>query len=178
LNKFDIKKEHFKDNMSENNPVEANPAHVKLWVGNLPTKLTEYQLLKILEKFGDVSQYDFLYHISDTGRRTPRGYAFVTYSTLSCAEKAIANLNRTTVLGKQLLVRLANPKTDPSGSIRKVIPAALKAGSKPTMSETEKVRKIRELEDKLRKMEKSSKDEFKISSMPNHSKPAPYTKKY
>jgi len=156
---------------------ETNSAHVKLWVGNLPTKLTEYQLLKILDKFGTVSQYDFLYHITDTGRRTPRGYAFVTFTTLSSAEKAMDTLNKTTVLGREILVRLANPKTDPSGSSRKVIPAALKAGSKETMSESEKVRKIRELEAKLKKMENSTKSEFKISSMPNNTKSTPYDKR-
>jgi RNA recognition motif-containing protein len=155
---------------------ETNPAHVKLWVGNIPTKLTEYQLLKILDKFGSVSQYDFLYHISDTGRRTPRGYAFVTFSTMSSAEKAMEALNKTTVLGRELLVRLANPKTDPSGSSRKVIPAALKAGSKQTLSESEKARKIRDLEEKLKRMENSSKSEFKICSMPNN-KSKPYDKK-
>ena len=162
--------------MSDTGTTECNPAHVKIWVGNLPTKLTEYQLLKILDKFGTVSQYDFLYHISDCGRRTPRGYAFVTYTTLASAEKAMDSLNKTTVLGRELLVRLANPRTDPGGSVRKLIPAALKAGSKETMSETEKARKIRELEYKLKKMEKSSKAEFKISSLPNHSKSKPYDK--
>eukprot|EP00092_Neocalanus_flemingeri_P029074 GFUD01031561.1.p1 GENE.GFUD01031561.1~~GFUD01031561.1.p1 ORF type:complete len:161 (-),score=47.62 GFUD01031561.1:85-567(-) len=160
--------------MSDPCTTETNPAHVKVWVGNLPTKLTEYQLLKILDKFGTVSQYDFLYHISDSGRRTPRGYAFVTFSTLSSAEKAMASLNKTNVLGRELVVRLANPRTDPCGSIRKVIPAALKAGSKESMTEPEKTRKIRELEDKLKRMERSSKSEFKISSLPNHSRPKPY----
>jgi len=163
--------------MSECNSVETNPAHVKLWVGNIPTKLTEYQLLKILDKFGTVSQYDFLYHISDAGKRTPRGYAFVTFNTMTSAEKAMASLNKTTVLGRELVVRLANPRTDPLGYGRKMIPAALKAGSKETMSETEKSRKIRELEDKLKRMEKSSKSEFKITSMPGHSKPQPYARK-
>jgi len=162
--------------MSEQGTSETNPAHVKLWVGNLPTKLTEYQLLKILDKFGTVSQYDFLYHISDTGRRTPRGYAFVTYSSLSSAEKAMDSLNKTTVLGRELLVRMANPKTDPCGSVRKVIPAALKAGSKHIMSESEKARKIKALEDKLKRMENSTKSEFKICSMSNHSKSKPYDK--
>jgi len=163
--------------MSECAPVETNPAHVKLWVGNIPTKMTEYQLLKILEKFGTVSEYDFLYHISDSGKRTPRGYAFVTYSSMASAEKAMASLNKTTVLGRDLLVRLANPRTDPSGSSRKVIPAALKAGSKETMSNTEKSRKIQELEAKLKRMENSSKSEFKITSMPGHSKHQPYARK-
>jgi len=156
-------------------PSTSNPssAHVKLWVGNLPTKLTEYQLLKILDKFGTVSQYDYLYHITDTGRRTPRGYAFVTFTTMSSAEKAMDTLNKTTVLGRKILVRLANPKTDPIVSSRKVIPAALKAGSKQTMSESDKNRKIRELEEKLKKMENTSKSDFKITSMPN-TKSKPY----
>jgi len=154
----------------------SSSAHVKLWVGNLPTKLTEYQLLKILDKFGTVSQYDYLYHINDTGRRTPRGYAFVTFTTMSSAEKAMDTLNKTTVLGREILVRLANPKTDPIGTPRKVIPAALKAGSKQSMSELEKNKKIRELEEKLKKMEKTSKSEFKITSMPNI-KSKPYDKR-
>jgi len=164
--------------MSETSTSETNSAHVKLWVGNLPTKLTEYQLLKILDKFGTVSQYDFLYHITDTGRRTPRGYAFVTFTTMSSAEKAMDTLNKTTVLGREILVRLANPKTDPFSSSQKVIPAALKAGSKETMSESQKARKIRELEEKLKRMESSSRSEFKISSMPNNTnKSKPYDKR-
>ena len=51
------------------------------YVINIPHKLTEFQLLKILEKFGPVSQFDFLYNISDTGNRTPRGYCFATFSS-------------------------------------------------------------------------------------------------
>jgi hypothetical protein len=45
---------------------------VKIWIGNIDTKLTEYQLLKIAEKFGVISSYDFLYNINDRGLRFPR----------------------------------------------------------------------------------------------------------
>ena len=53
----------------------------KLWIGNIDQKIDEYQLLKICEKFGQVTQFDFLYHINDRGDRTPRGYAFVTFGS-------------------------------------------------------------------------------------------------
>ena len=158
----------------------SSSAHVKLWVGNLPHKLTEYQLLKVLEKFGTVSQFDFLYNISETGKRTPRGYAFVTFSSQQSAENAIKSLNKTEVLGRDILVRLANPKTDPdySSSNRKIIPAALKAGSKQSLTSSQKVDKIKQLEEKLKRMEKSTTSEFKIVTSPSKSnaRPCPYSK--
>ena len=45
---------------------------VKIWIGNIDTKLTEFQLLKIAEQFGAISSYDFLYNINDKGLRFPR----------------------------------------------------------------------------------------------------------
>lgn len=160
---------------------EKDSNQVKLWVGNLPHKLTEFHLLKILEKFGSVTQFDFLYHINDAGRRTPRGYAFVTFSNQSSAENAIKSLNKTEVLGREVIVRLANPKTDPdySRNNRKIIPAALKAGSKSDLSSSEKVDKIKQLEAKLKQMEKqqSSSSDFKITPSPTSSqRHHPYSK--
>uniref|UniRef100_D6REF9 RNA binding motif protein 18 n=1 Tax=Mus musculus TaxID=10090 RepID=D6REF9_MOUSE len=40
----------------------------RLWIGNLDPKITEYHLLKLLQKFGKVKQFDFLFHKS--GSRT------------------------------------------------------------------------------------------------------------
>ena len=152
---------------------------MKLWVGNLPHKLTEFQLLKILEKFGSVTQFDFLYHINDAGKRTPRGYAFVTFSAQSSAENAIKSLNKTEILGREIIVRLANPKTDPdySKNSRKIIPNALKAGSKTDLSSSEKVDKIKQLEAKLKQMEQSSTSDLKITPIPTSSqRHHPYSK--
>jgi len=156
----------------------ASSAHVKLWIGNIPHKLTEFQLLKILEKFGAVSQFDFLYNLSDAGHRTPRGYCFATFSSEASAENAIKKLNKTEILGREILVRLANPKTDPEPrGTRKIIPAALKAGgSKKSLSDSEKLNKIKQLEEKLNNLEKSSVNEFKISSNVCKPKTKPYTK--
>jgi len=156
---------------------EASSAHIKLWVGNLPHKLTEFQLLKILEKFGTVSQFDFLYNINDAGKRCPRGYAFATFSSQSSAENAITNLNKTDIMGREVIVRLANPKTDAgySNANRKIIPAALKAGSKQSLSSIEKLNKIKQLEEKLKRMEKKSSTELKITPAPSQ-RYCPYSK--
>jgi len=140
--------------------------NVKIWIGNLDTKVTEYQLLKIVEKFGQISSYDFLYNINDRGARSPRGYAFVTFENAKNAADAIKNLHKKKILSREILVRYATAKSDPTQRISdKLIPAALKAGSKRELSESEKLKKIRELEAKLKVME-SSKEEFKVKAGP------------
>lgn len=155
---------------------------VKLWVGNLDRQLTEYQLLKICEKFGEVVTFDFLYHISDTGHRSPRGYAFVTFANSASADAAVSSLQGKRVLGRELLVRYANPRSE--GGIRPMgrpIPTALKLGGEggtEAPSETEKACKIRALEAKLKSMQGSSPD-FRLQqpSAPSSSRPKPYSRK-
>lgn len=167
--------------MSDQDTSDQGDQHTKLWVGNIPRKLSEYQLLKILEQCGSVAQFDFLYNITDDGKRSPRGYAFVTFSSVVSAEKAIKSLNKTDILGREVIVRLANPKTDPdhSKSERKIIPAALKAGSKQSLSQSEKSEKIKQLEAKLKRMEQSTSQDFKVSTSSSNSSTTrycPYTK--
>ena len=158
-------------------------AHVKLWVGNLDSKLTEYQLLKILEKFGEVSSFDFLYTITETGKRHPRGYAFVTYTSAASAGAATKALNGVKIMGREVVVRPANPKTDPVKTIARPIPPALRAGTGDKLSDDQKALKIKALEAKLAKMESKGKEEgeFKIapdlpSSSSSHARKKPYSR--
>ena len=157
-------------------------AHIKLWIGNLDSKLTEYQLLKICERFGEVSSFDFLYTITDTGKRYPRGYAFVTYSTATSAEAATKALNGVKVLSRELVVRPANPKTDPVKNPARPIPPALRAGTGDKLSKEQKAMKIKALEAKLARMEKKGEqEEFKISAVvpsasSSHGRKKPYSR--
>jgi len=150
----------------------------KLWIGNIDQKIDEYQLLKICEKFGQVTQFDFLYHINDRGDRTPRGYAFVTFGSGNSASEAIKCLHKKKILTKELLVRYAAAKTDQvNGSAAgKPIPAALTAGNPAKQSsDADKLLKIRQLEAKLRTMEEGSRNhEFKVSSSASSSRKKPY----
>ncbi len=85
---------------------EKSDKNVKLWIGNLDTKLDEFQLLKILEQFGKISSFDFLYHLNDRGSRTPRGYAFVTYELVTSAMEAINVLHKKKILTKVIYLTL------------------------------------------------------------------------
>nr|ACQ59046.1 Probable RNA-binding protein 18 [Anoplopoma fimbria] len=40
-----------------------------------------YHLVKLLEKFGHVKQFDFLFHKSGPLEGQPRGYCFVNFNT-------------------------------------------------------------------------------------------------
>ncbi|NXW14031.1 RBM18 protein, partial [Circaetus pectoralis] len=67
-----------------------------------------YHLLKLLQKFGKVKQFDFLFHKSGALEGQPRGYCFVNFETKQEAEKAIQCLNGKLALSKKLVVRWAH----------------------------------------------------------------------
>ncbi|MCI4388567.1 hypothetical protein PGIGA_G00087640 [Pangasianodon gigas] len=80
----------------------------RLWIGNIDPKITEYHLVKLLEKFGKVKQFDFLFHKSGPLEGQPRGYCFVNFHTKEEAERAIQRLNGKLALSKKLVVRWAH----------------------------------------------------------------------
>lgn len=43
-----------------------------------------FQLLKILQQFGEIEKFDMLFHRSGPLFGQPRGYAFVTYKKVRC----------------------------------------------------------------------------------------------
>lgn len=48
--------------------------------------LCRYHLLKLLQKFGTVKQFDFLFHKSGALEGQPRGYCFVNFETKQVME--------------------------------------------------------------------------------------------
>lgn len=80
----------------------------RLWIGNLDPKITEYHLVKLLERFGQVQQFDFLFHKSGPMEGQPRGYCFVNFHSRDEAERAIRCLNGKLALSKRLVVRWAH----------------------------------------------------------------------
>jgi len=135
----------------------------KLWVGNIDSKLSEYQLLKIFETYGKVAAYDFLYTMNtEKGSRSPRGYAFVTFESSVAANKAIQQLNNKKINGRELQVRYANSTSTSTSSktvktIETAVPAVLTAGnSAKSTTSADKLEKIRQLEAKLKNLEQDS----------------------
>ncbi|XP_043106203.1 probable RNA-binding protein 18 isoform X1 [Puntigrus tetrazona] len=135
----------------------------RLWIGNIDPKITEYHLVKLLEKFGKVKQFDFLFHKSGPLEGQPRGYCFVNFHTKEEAERAIQCLNGKLALSKKLVVRWAHAQVKKFEPFKgdKNVPASLE----PSSSEAEELpttlsvnAKIRAIEAKLQMMEENPDD--------------------
>ncbi|MGQ0604787.1 MAG: RNA recognition motif domain-containing protein, partial [Anaerolineales bacterium] len=77
---------------------------VKLYVGNLAYATSETDLRTLFAQAGDVTGVSLITD-RDTGRS--KGFAFVTMSTQSEAEKAIGMFNAFTVHERELTVNVA-----------------------------------------------------------------------
>ncbi|XP_061118735.1 probable RNA-binding protein 18 [Conger conger] len=158
----------------------------RLWIGNIDPKITEYHLVKLLERFGKVKQFDFLFHKSGPLEGQPRGYCFVNFQTKEEAERAIQCLNGKLALSKKLVVRWAHAQVKKFDGCRtdKAMPASLEPSSSaddmPTSLSVNA--KIRAIEAKLQMMEENPDEEYSGPSMYLYNKPpekkrqAPYSK--
>ena len=85
---------------------------MRLYVGNLPFKITEAELSDLFSQCGVVDSVRIITD-RDTGRS--RGFAFVEMTNADEAERAIAALNGANLGGRALNVNEARPKTAGGG---------------------------------------------------------------
>ncbi|XP_067868663.1 probable RNA-binding protein 18 isoform X2 [Heterodontus francisci] len=118
----------------------------RLWIGNLDSRLTEYNLLKLLQKFGKVKQFDFLFHKSGPLEGQPRGYCFVNFETKE---------------------RYDQYKND------KILPISLEPSSstEPAQSNLSISAKIKAIETKLKMMAENPDAEYKGPPAYSYNKP-------
>ncbi|KAI5620077.1 putative RNA-binding protein 18 [Silurus asotus] len=136
---------------------------------------TKYHLVKLLEKFGKVKQFDFLFHKSGPMEGQPRGYCFVNFHTKEEAERAIQCLNGKLALSKKLVVRWAHAQRFEPFRGDKNLPASLE----PSCSEAEEQptslssvsAKIKAIEAKLQMMEENVDEEYAGPSPYLYNKP-------
>lgn len=81
----------------------------KLYVGNIPFKVTEGDLQDLFAQHGSVASVDLIMD-KMTGR--PRGFAFVTMATPEDASKAVEALHGKSYEGRELTVNEARPRED------------------------------------------------------------------
>lgn len=81
----------------------------KMYVGNLPFKVSEADLRDLFSQFGGVTDV-FLPMDRESGR--PRGFAFVTMDTPEAMNAAIAGLNGKDCGGRALTINEARPKEE------------------------------------------------------------------
>jgi len=89
----------------------------KLFVGNLSFNITENALQDAFAAYGTVVEANLMVD-RNTGR--PRGFGFVTMSTVEEAQKAIQALHGTQLDGRALTVNIARPREErpPTGGRR------------------------------------------------------------
>lgn len=130
-------------------PRDSSPeSDYRLWIGNLDSRLTEFSILKILQKFGSLKKFDFLYHKSGPDQGKSRGYCFASYDNKANAELAMAKMNGKLALSKRLIVKWANKDV----STEQEKPKMTNAGNK-TEEAISPQSKIQAIEAKLQKMQ-------------------------
>ncbi|XP_059622955.1 probable RNA-binding protein 18 [Phlebotomus argentipes] len=149
--------------------MEKNPeaAEKRLWIGNLDTRVTEYQLVKILQKYGDIENFELVYHRTGPQAGQSRGYAFVTYKTRQNAATAIQKLTGKQIDGRSIAVGLAKTfsENEDRFKTRIEIPAlGGAAGSSSGASVDRKKIAIQAIEAKLKVLESQrSGDDFEVN---------------
>ncbi len=88
----------------------------KIFVGNLSFSVGEAELRQLFEQKGGVESVTVM-RDTDTGRS--RGFGFIEMSSDEAAQKAIAELNGSSVDGRNLTVNEARPKPEGGGSFRR-----------------------------------------------------------
>jgi RNA recognition motif-containing protein len=84
----------------------------KLYVGNLSFNTTENDLSDAFAAHGTVTETNLMMD-RETGR--PRGFGFVTMSSVAEAQKAIEALNGRDMDGRALTVNVAKPREERTG---------------------------------------------------------------
>jgi len=82
---------------------------MNIYVGNLSYDVSEENLRQAFEAFGQVSSATI---VKDKYSGQPRGFGFVEMPNQAEAQEAIKSLNGKELLGKQMSVNEARPRTD------------------------------------------------------------------
>ncbi|KER21472.1 hypothetical protein T265_10207 [Opisthorchis viverrini] len=85
---------------------------LRLWLGGLPPKTTEYAVLQLTRQFGQLADFYFPVHKFGDARGSTVGYCFITYKSLEDAEKALKGLDGLNFHGYTLVARQAHPTRD------------------------------------------------------------------
>lgn len=88
---------------------------MKIYVGNLSQDVTEEELKKEFQAFGEVASASI---VMDKYSGRPRGFAFVEMPSVSEGQAAIAGLNGKTIKDRTLTVNAARPREDRGGGGR------------------------------------------------------------
>jgi RNA recognition motif-containing protein len=82
---------------------------MKIYVGNLPYRITEQELRTAFESHGEVESVTL---VTDKHTGQSKGFAFVEMPVQADAENAIKSLDGSALGGRNIRVNQARPKSD------------------------------------------------------------------
>lgn len=85
----------------------------KLYIGNLPYRVTEDQLQVLFAKAGKVESVKI---VTDVASGRSRGFGFVEMTTSEEGEKAIEMFNKYSLENREIVVSRAKPRSSGMGS--------------------------------------------------------------
>jgi RNA recognition motif-containing protein len=84
---------------------------MNIFIGNLPYKIEESELLELFEDYGQVTSLRIITD-KETGRS--KGFGFAVMPENESALKAIEDLNAAEIYGRNIVVKEADPKPEQS----------------------------------------------------------------
>jgi RNA recognition motif-containing protein len=85
---------------------------MKIYVGNLPSEITEQELREEFATFGAVTSVNI---VKDKYSGRPRGFGFVEMAVVSEGQAAIAGVNGKALKDQTLVVNAARPPSESRG---------------------------------------------------------------
>ena len=82
---------------------------MNIYVGNLPFRMTEEELINLFAEFGAVESARIF---TDKNSGRSKGFGFVDMTEKDEAQKAIENLNGKEINGRELRINEAKPRDD------------------------------------------------------------------
>ncbi|KAK4468011.1 hypothetical protein MN116_008190 [Schistosoma mekongi] len=95
-----------------NDFIKVNGDPHRIWLGCLPTRITEFAVLQLAKQFGELSDFHFPVHKTGDLQGSTVGYCFLTYKSVDDATKAWKSLNGLNFHGYTLVARPARPTRD------------------------------------------------------------------
>ncbi|XP_005103562.1 probable RNA-binding protein 18 [Aplysia californica] len=144
----------------------------RLWIGNLDSRMTEFSILKLTQKFGSIRKMDFVYHKSGPEKGKSKGYCFVSFHTWEAADNARRALDGKFAMSRPMYVKWAQGAREliepapqiptisslPTSTVQSATSSSLKASLAAASETVSTDAKIRAIEAKLQMMDATKKD--------------------
>jgi RNA recognition motif-containing protein len=76
-----------------------------IFVGNLHPSVSEGDLIKMFQEYGEVKNISYMWHKIGPQRGQPKGYSFIEMETSDSAEKAIRGIHGRMFKGRKLVAK-------------------------------------------------------------------------